>query len=56
MTRHSITLARTCRSVPYLTLLLLLVLAGCAAGSDRSNDSDRQPVFYGGVGGSVLSR
>jgi hypothetical protein len=40
-----------------LLLLSLWVLAACAAGSDRTDDSDRQrPVFYGGVSGSPVSR
>ena len=39
-----------------LCLMTLGILAGCAASGDRSDDSDQRPVFYGGVGGSALSR
>ncbi|HEX3536923.1 MAG TPA: hypothetical protein VHU15_09165 [Stellaceae bacterium] len=36
-----------------LALLLLFALSGCAGGGDRSSDSDRQPVVYGGVSGGL---
>ena len=39
-----------------LCLPLLMLLAGCAGGGDRSNDDDRQPVFYGGVSGAPYTR
>jgi hypothetical protein len=35
--------------------LACLFIAGCTT-SDRASDNDHRPVFYGGVGGSVLSK
>jgi hypothetical protein len=40
---------RSCRFA--VIALLLAALAGCAESGSDSSDSDRHPVFYGGVSG-----